>query len=502
MTSYEEISNPEMALATKVSEQQPLINSIPLLTSAIKPEPLTLSNEALKCKENLQATLKSKNGKKNKIWIEAYGCSASKADSEMIMGQLKNCGYDIATCKEESSLNLIVTCSVKDATEHKMLFRINRLASLGKPIIVAGCLPKADKNKIESLFPYASLLGPNSIDKTIDVVNSGIAGQKMVALEDSPSDKVNVPKIRINSVIGIVEIASGCLSECSFCQTKIAKGSIRSYRIGDILRQIRHDISEGCKEIWLTSTDNGCYGKDIGSNLVELLRSCCQINGNYKIRVGMMNPMHLCGMTQELLEVYVGNDKIFKFLHIPVQSGSDRILRKMKRGHTIKIYRDLVKAFRSKIPEMTIATDIIVGFPSETDDDFEKTLTLIKETEPDIINSSKYSPRANTAAAKLRQLSSDIIKKRSKKLHLLAKEISMKRNSIWKGWKGKIIIDETVNSNTMQGRNYAYKPVLVTSSTRSSRYSLTSRHNYILGSEITTQIQSYSNYSLRGVPFG
>ncbi|HET7344794.1 MAG TPA: tRNA (N(6)-L-threonylcarbamoyladenosine(37)-C(2))-methylthiotransferase, partial [Nitrososphaeraceae archaeon] len=330
-----------------------------------------------------------RNGKK-KVWIESYGCSASKADSEMIAGLLENSGYELATNEDESSINLIVTCSVKDVTEHKMLYRIDRLSKLGKPIVIAGCLPKADRYRVESLSPSASLLGPHSIDKTVDVVNHAISGQKKVILEDSIADKINIPRLRLNPIISIVEIASGCMSECTFCQTKLAKGWIRSYRIGDIIRQIQNDIDEGCREIWLSSTDNGCYGKDIGSNLVELLTSCCKISGNYKIRVGMMNPMYLPNMIDDLVDVYVNNDRVFKFLHIPVQSGSDRVLRKMKRGHTVKIYRDVVKAFRSKIPEMTIATDIIVGFPSETEEDIQKTLTLLKETEPDIINCSKY----------------------------------------------------------------------------------------------------------------
>lgn len=447
-----------------------MINRVPTAES-ISQEALSTSNE------------------KKKVWIEAYGCSASKADSEMITGLLKNNGYEIATDEDGSSLNLIVTCSVKDVTEHKMLYRIGKLSKLGKPIVVAGCLPKADRYRVESVSPSASLLGPHSIDKTVDVVNYAISGQKKVILEDSAADKINLPKMRLNPIISIVEIASGCLSKCTFCQTKLAKGWIRSYRIGDIVRQIQNDIDEGCKEIWLSSTDNGCYGKDIGSDLVELLTSCCKISGDYKIRVGMMNPMYLPSLIDELVTVYANNDKIFKFLHIPVQSGSDRILRKMKRGHTVKIYCDAVKAFRSKMPEMTIATDIIVGFPSETEGDFQKTLTLLKETMPDIINCSKYSARPKTQAAKLKQTGSNIVKERTEKLHLISKEIGTTRNSLWDEWTGEIIIDE-INNNTVQGRNYAYKPVIVSSP--SSLYP-----NFPIGSKIIVRIDGFSSSLLR-----
>jgi len=435
-----------------------------------------------------------------KIWVETYGCAASKADSEMIAGQLKTNGYELADFEEDSSLNIIVTCSVKDATEHKMLHRIQELTKTKKPTVLAGCLPKADKDRVENMFPSVSLLGPQSIDRTIDVVKSALAGNKIAILDDSTSNKINIPKIRLNPIVGIVEIATGCMSECTFCQTKLAKGEIRSYPPGEILRQIKHDLQDGCKEIWLTSTDNGCYGKDIGSNIAELLELCCGVDLHYRLRTGMMNPMHLSSVIKDLVEVYEHNENIYKFLHIPVQSGSDRILRKMKRGHSVKTYREVVKAFRSRIPEITIATDIIVGFPSETEDDFEMTLQLIKDTQPDVVNSSKYSARPKTAAANLKQLGSDTIKRRTDRLHRLVKEISSTRNSMWIGWQGDIIVDE-LNNNSIIGRNYAYKSVMI-SPLSSTQLSFGQSRTCSLGTEVETHIYDYSDYSLKGNPVG
>jgi len=435
-----------------------------------------------------------------KIWVETYGCAASKADSEMIAGQLKTNGYELADFEEDSSLNIIVTCSVKDATEHKMLHRIQELTKTKKPTVLAGCLPKADKDRVENMFPSVSLLGPQSIDRTIDVVKSALAGNKIAILDDSTSNKINIPKIRLNPIVGIVEIATGCMSECTFCQTKLAKGEIRSYPPGEILRQIKHDLQDGCKEIWLTSTDNGCYGKDIGSNIAELLELCCGVDLHYRLRTGMMNPMHLSSVIKDLVEVYEHNENIYKFLHIPVQSGSDRILRKMKRGHSVKTYREVVKAFRSRIPEITVATDIIVGFPSETEDDFEMTLQLIKDTQPDVVNSSKYSARPKTAAANLKQLGSDTIKRRTDRLHRLVKEISSTRNSMWIGWQGDIIVDE-LNNNSIIGRNYAYKSVMI-SPLSSTQLSFGQSRTCSLGTEVETHIYDYSDYSLKGNPVG
>jgi threonylcarbamoyladenosine tRNA methylthiotransferase CDKAL1 len=423
---------------------------------------------------------------KGKVWIEAYGCSASIADSEMITGLLKNAGYEIASNKDDGSINLIVTCSVKDTTEHKMIHRIKQLSKTGKPLVIAGCLPKADRAMVESLNPMASLMGPHSIDKSASVVASAFSGDRLVALDDSAFDKVNVPRIRINPIVSIVEIASGCLSECTFCQTKFAKGLLHSYRIGDIVRQVKEDASAGCKEVWLTSTDSGCYGRDIQTNLAELLRKCAEINGDFKIRVGMLNPQYMPDMVDEIVDIYSHSDRLFHFIHMPVQSGSDRILRKMKRGHTSRVFSDAVKTLRRKMPYFSISTDIIVGFPTETDDDFEHTLDLLRETQPDVVNISKYSARPGTESARtMRKINSQITKERSERLTRLVREISKKRNASWKGWKGEILIDEI--GKVAQGRNYAYKSVVLDGSPDGFR----------LGEKIHVEVYDFSSFSLK-----
>lgn len=425
--------------------------------------------------------------RETKVWVEAYGCSASMADSEMIGGLLKEAGYKLATDPDDGALSVIVTCSVKDASEHRMLGRISSLAKTGKPLVVAGCLPKADRARVEAISPAASLLGPASIDRIADVAGSALSGVREVSLEDTGRDKVNVPRIRLNPAVSIVEIASGCLSECTFCQTKLAKGLLRSYRIGDIVRQIMSDVQSGCDEVWLSSTDNGCYGRDQGSSLVELLSACCSVPGDFKIRLGMMNPMYLPGMLDRLVDLFK-DGKLFKFIHIPVESGSDSVLRRMKRGHTSQIFLSAVRAFREKLPEMTIATDIIVGFPGETENDFESTLQVISKAEPDTVNISRYGARPGTAAAKWKEgrISSQVAKRRSERLHTLAKAIAEKRNSIWMGWEGEVILDEQVRDRIFQGRNFSYKPVL-----------LPAAGDLMLGQRVRARVYDFSNFSLR-----
>ena len=392
-----------------------------------------------------------------KIFVESYGCSASFADSEMISGLILNGGHTLVDDSSESDLNVVVTCSVKDATANKMINRIKSLKS--KPLVVAGCLPKAEKSTVEKFTENASLLGPNSLGKTLQVIDSTLNGRKQIALEDSDLSKVGLPKVRLNPAVGIVEIASGCMSECTFCQTKLSKGDLSSYRLGDIVRQVQTEINEGCKEIWLTSTDNGCYGFDIGTDLPSLVNAVADIPGDFMVRVGMMNPMYMPRIKEGLMKSF-DSDKVFKFLHVPVQSGSDKVLHDMKRGHTAGTYREIVKKTKERFGDFTISTDIIVGFPSENEEDFQKTVDLLDETRPSAVNLSRYSARPGTEAAEWKQMDVVEVKRRSKIIFEQINKISTENNQKWIGWMGKVLFDEKTDEG-IKGRNFAYKPVFV-----------------------------------------
>ncbi|RNJ75088.1 MAG: tRNA (N(6)-L-threonylcarbamoyladenosine(37)-C(2))-methylthiotransferase [Nitrosopumilus sp. D6] len=392
-----------------------------------------------------------------KIFVEAYGCSASSADSEMISGMIQNGGHTLVQSASKSDLNVIVTCSVKDATANKMIHRIKSLRS--KPLVVAGCLSKAEPETVKKFAQDASMMGPNSIGKTLQIVDSTLAGKKQIELEDTDLSKVGLPKVRLNDTVGIIEIASGCMSECTFCQTKLAKGGLKSYRPGDIARQVRSEIDDGCKEIWLTSTDNGCYGLDIGADLPELISTVTGVSGEFMVRIGMMNPMYMPRISNRLLDSFE-SDKVFRFLHVPVQSGSNKILHEMSRGHTAETFLDIVKRARNRFGRFTISTDVIVGFPTETEEDYIETARLLDETRPDVVNLSRYSPRPGTISAEWDQLDKKVIKRRSKELHEQIRKITLDCNKKWIGWKGSVLFDERTDDG-IRGRNAAYKPVFV-----------------------------------------
>ncbi len=500
-----------------------LIEKITLLKDKKTPE-VELSNGPTKLLSENNAINFNES---HNFWIEAYGCSANFSDMEMISGILKQEGFNPVSKPELADVNLIVTCSVKNSTEHKMINRIKSLAKLDKPLVIAGCLPAADERMVKSLSPYASLIGPDSIQSITEVTYSAMRYRPITKLKRTNQEKINLPKLRLNPVISIVQISTGCLSECTFCQTKLAKGNLKSFRTGQIINQIDSDISQGCKEIWLTSTDNGCYGLDIGTNIINLLKSCEQIDKYFKIRLGMLNPMYLKNLNKDITSIYSTSSKLFKFIHIPIQSGSESILRKMKRGNTVNSFIELIDKLKNGVPDITIATDIITGFPTETDKDFEDTLELIRYIEPDIVNSSKFSSRPGTMASRMVKVDDNTISKRSEILHKLVKRIAFKNSSKWQGWKGEILLDD-VENGILKGRNDYYKSIALTedphqvlqeNSEMENKYNqektLVNKKNYDrdliqkkdslyanpnIGKRLIVKVISHSNHTLNAVP--
>ncbi|MEK6856497.1 MAG: tRNA (N(6)-L-threonylcarbamoyladenosine(37)-C(2))-methylthiotransferase [Nanoarchaeota archaeon] len=340
-----------------------------------------------------------------KVYLQTYGCQANMADSEAIAGILKQNNYELTDNEDEAEAIIVNTCSVKNATQNKEIHYIQE-KSKTKKVFVGGCLTKTIDIR-KSAPGVTAVFDTNSILKVPEVLET-----EQDYFSDIKENRISAPILRNEKGISIIAIGEGCLNSCTFCGTKLARGNLRSYRIGDIKRNMEEAVKEGCKIIYLSSQDNGCYGFDIKTSLPELLDELTTIEGDYKIRVGMMNPWHLTKILPELVNSF-NSEKIMKFLHIPVQSGSEKILKHMKRMHTVENYRSAVKEFRKNFPDISIATDVIVGYPLETEEDFQLTYSLIKETKPEVFNISKFSPRPGTKATELKQLSSEIIKERS-----------------------------------------------------------------------------------------
>lgn len=396
------------------------------------------------------------------VYIESYGCPSNKFDLEIMIAYLNKAGYKVINIPNLADLFLINTCGVKKPTEDKILSRLLFLSRLNKPIIVAGCLPKIDLSSIRKVIPnFLAVLDPHSIDKvSLAVKNANSGHRNHIFFSEEPKLKLQMPRFRTSEVIDIVQIAEGCLGSCSFCCTRFARGTLFSYPLKLIIDRISKAVKDGVREVWITAQDTGAYGLDIGSNLAELLEEICTIEGSYVIRVGMMNPFHVLDMLDQLIDIYK-DKKIFKFIHLPLQSGNDDLLRSMNRHYKVEDFRKIINTFRREISEITLSTDIICGFPGEDEKAFEDSLKVIKDIMPDTVNISKFFPRPGTAAARMKQLPSQVVKKRSKKMSNLCKEISLKRNQRWLKWIGEVIVDEKGRNDSWIGRNLSYKPTVL-----------------------------------------
>ncbi len=388
-----------------------------------------------------------------RVYIETYGCTLNQAESDTIAGLLKAGGFSLVSSEHSADVVLLNTCTVKLSTENKILAKIKKTK---KPLVVAGCLWVL-KEKIRKANRRTVILSPSSLPLVADAVRDAYA--KKWSDYSFCDENKNFLQREYTTPIQRVAVQEGCVGNCTFCQTKFARPKLVSFDEEWIAEQIRNGIKSGAKEIQLTGMDAGAYGLERNTNLAELLKRILKIKGEFFIRVGMLNPQHVKRMLPELIEIYK-NKKLFKFLHVPVQTGSEEICRDMKRGHAVKDFVDVVRAFRKEIHTISIATDIIVGYPTETQKDFEKTIALLKKIQPDGVNISKFTPRDRTEAAGLKQLPTEIIKKRSIFLSRFVRNLLWEKNQKFIGRKMKVLITEKFGEG-VKGRTVNYKQVFV-----------------------------------------
>lgn len=392
-----------------------------------------------------------------KIFVETYGCALNQADSETMQGLLLQEGYTFSKTAASAHLIIMNSCIVKSPTLSKIITRAKQYKKQGKKVLIAGCISQAEPDMLEGF----SILGTEQLGNIAYAVQEILLGNTVHYIGRTNDKRLNLPKLRKNKIIEIVPISKGCLGDCTYCKVRFARGQLVSYPQKEIVTEVKRALKNGAKEIWLTSQDNGCYGHDIGTNIVKLLDEVLALPGEFKVRLGMVNPNFIKQYLNDFLRLFE-HDKLFRFLHIPVQAGSDLVLKHMHRRYTAKDFALIVNKLRMKFLDITIATDVICGYPTETDDDFFQTLQLLEETQPDVINISKFYPMPGTVASKLlKKYDTNIAARRSKKATDLHKRISQKRNNEWIGWEDIILIDEKGKNNSMIGRNYVYKQVVI-----------------------------------------
>ncbi|WP_340820497.1 tRNA (N(6)-L-threonylcarbamoyladenosine(37)-C(2))-methylthiotransferase [Methanolobus sp. WCC4] len=395
-----------------------------------------------------------------KVHISTYGCSASQASAEIMKASVRDSGHELVP-EKDADVVVINTCTVKYTTEQKILHKIRSLGEKGIQVIVSGCMPEVQLEDIMHQNPNAHILGVNSISRLGEMLDSlsSAEGSVKVFLPE-PEGFQMVPRIRYNSNIHICQLSQGCNYACAYCIVTVARGSLLSFEPGEIVEDVRRAVEDGCREIWLTSQDNGQYGTDKDVLLSELLRMICQIPGQFKIRVGMMNPFSVMPILDDLLDAFE-DGKIYRFLHLPIQTASDNVLENMNRYHSISEANTIVERFRERFPDMTLFTDLIVGYPGETDEDAKKTIEWVKEYRPEKVNISRFTPRPHTKAWDMRKIDSRIIVNRSNELHEVCESVKLGSRESMVGREVDVFLSKPAKQKGMMARTDSYKPVVI-----------------------------------------
>jgi MiaB-like tRNA modifying enzyme len=400
------------------------------------------------------------------VFVQSFGCSTNFADGEVLTGCLAEAGYEIARSCATADVIIYNTCAVKGPTENRMIEILKRVPK-SKKLIVAGCLPLINFERLEREVRFDGAVGPAAGDRIIEVVRHALKDEKVLALKgaDEAMPNLALPRIHLNPVISIIPINYGCLGSCAYCCVTFARGKLRSYSVEEITERLKKDLLQGMREVWLTSQDTACYGRDLGTNLAHLLDAVCSIKGDFKIRIGMMNPNNAKDFLKELIQTFQ-DEHVFKFLHLPLQSGDKEVLKNMRRFYSPEDFKSMMESFRTHLSKLTLSTDVICGFPRENENAFNRTLQLIQEVKPDIVNVSKFFARPRTVAAQMRDglVSSRDIKLRTAKMVYLVKQVALAKNQSWIDWTGEVLVDEVGKiPESFIGRNFAYKPIAIRS---------------------------------------
>jgi MiaB-like tRNA modifying enzyme len=368
------------------------------------------------------------------VFIETYGCRYNFGDTAKLAEVLKRRGCILVDSPDEADAVIVNTCTVVGPTERRMLRRLSALGD--RELYVTGCMPAVQREAILSVCDPV-IIPPEAIQASWKDVGT-VSGES----------------------IAIVQIAQGCNGSCTYCLTRFARGPLRSFPPEEILRQVRALADAGTTEIQLTAQDVSSYGMDTGHSFAGLLADAGAIPGKYRIRVGMMNPATVLRDLDRIVEAFAG-DRIFKFIHLPVQSGSDPVLEGMGRRYTVEDFCRIVAAFRKRYPDITIATDLIVGFSTETDEDFSRSLDLIRQVRPNKVNVTRYSRRPFTPQSQKKDLPDSVKKDRSRLLLACSERVYAEENARWIGKKVPFIVTEILRKGSVMARSPAYQGIVI-----------------------------------------
>lgn len=375
--------------------------------------------------------------------LETYGCTSNRGEGLRIERRLRERGHRPVEEPADADVAILNTCTVTETTEHNMVRRAAELAATVPDLIVTGCLALAQPDRLDDAEIDARVVG---WDEVPDAVLNGEC--------PTPTDDVGTV---LRGRIGILPIARGCASNCSYCITKHATGRIESPSIETNVDRARRLLDAGAVEVRITGQDTGVYGWDRdGRWLPELLDRICELPGTFRVRLGMANPKGLYLVREELAAVFARHDELYNFVHAPVQSGSNDVLADMRRQHTVEEFREVVDTFDRTLDEWTLATDFIVGFPTEDEADFAASLDLLEAVRPERINITRFSKRPGTDAAAMDGLGGTIKKERSRAMSERKRTILEAVHRSLVGSTREVLAVEAGTGDSLKCRDDAY----------------------------------------------
>lgn len=430
-----------------------------------------------------------------KYYIRTFGCQMNVNDSEKMAGILKTLGYSPAENWEEADVILVNTCSVREKPDQKVLSALGEFRKVKKSnpnavIGVCGCLAQRAGYEILQKAPFIDMVfGTTNIHHLPKLLEEAKQGNKAVEILEEIDENENLldqfPTVRENKYTAFVTVIRGCDKKCTYCIVPYTRGKERSRRIGDILREIQFLVKDGVKEIHLIGQNVTAYGKDLGDvKFWELLKAVSEVKGVERIRFTTGHPRDL---DEDTIKLMADIPQVCEALHLPIQAGSDKILNAMDRGYTQKEYLEKIDLLKKHIPNLALSTDIIVGFPGETYEDYLETVKVLKEVEYDQVFAFKYSPRPGTPAANLYyNESQEEISKRLNDLINLQKDITFKKNLAYQDKIVEVLIEEVNEEGKLTGR------------TRTNKLVYVDGDEQLLGQTVDVKIDKVNRFSLEG----
>ena len=425
-----------------------------------------------------------------RVYIESYGCWLNRAEADVMRTLMEREGAEVVGDPALADVIILNTCAVRWDTERRMLRRAGELHWIarrrGAKLVIAGCLARVRPARLSKVAPTASLLSPDRIEGIVDVVASP---EREVRLLETNAPRRVLPEFR-GGIRYVVPIQTGCVGSCAFCVGRVARPRLKSYDPASIVERVREAVARGAKEIYLTGQDVASYGLDIGTNIVELLEGLLsEVDGDYMVRVGMMEPSLVMRFVDGLVEAF-RDERVYKYLHVPAQSFDDHVLVLMGRGYAYDDFRGLVEEFRRKIPDVTVATDLIAGFPGEDEEAFRNTLERLWEVQPDKVHVARYTIRPFTKAAYRRQVPEAVKSVRTRALAAEAFKVTMVRNLRYLGSVADALLSsEGYRRGSLVARLRNYRPAV-----------LPAREGLRLGEWVRVRVVGCTPIDLRALP--